>query len=95
MKDIYWTLGAYDVVPIMEAPDEKTAAACAFGSPSNEPGQDGEVILWAMQHKHPASMRTPGVAMKIGWPPNRGDKHLACRPRTLDSWMATVMSKPA
>ncbi len=26
----YWTLGAYDVVLIMEAPEEKTAAALAF-----------------------------------------------------------------
>jgi uncharacterized protein with GYD domain len=30
VKDIYWTLGAYDVVLIMEAPDDKTAATVAF-----------------------------------------------------------------
>ena len=30
VKDLLWTLGAYDVVLIMEAPDEKTAATCAF-----------------------------------------------------------------
>ena len=28
--DIYWTLGDYDVVIIMKAPDEKTAATVAF-----------------------------------------------------------------
>jgi uncharacterized protein with GYD domain len=27
VKEIYWTMGAYDVVIIMEAPDEKTATA--------------------------------------------------------------------
>jgi uncharacterized protein with GYD domain len=30
VKDIYWTLGEYDVVIIMEAPDDKTAANVAF-----------------------------------------------------------------
>ena len=27
IKDIYWTLGAYDVVLTMEAPDDETVAA--------------------------------------------------------------------
>jgi len=30
VKDIYWTLGMYDVVVCMEAPDDKTAAEVAF-----------------------------------------------------------------
>ena len=30
VHDIYWTLGAYDVVLTMEAPDEKIAATVAF-----------------------------------------------------------------
>jgi uncharacterized protein with GYD domain len=30
VKDIYWTLGQFDVVLTMEAPDEKTAAEVAF-----------------------------------------------------------------
>lgn len=27
IKDVYWTLGPYDVVAILEAPDEQTAAS--------------------------------------------------------------------
>ncbi len=27
LKDIYWTLGAYDIVAILEAPDDETATA--------------------------------------------------------------------
>jgi uncharacterized protein with GYD domain len=30
VQDIYWTLGAYDVVLTMDAPDEKVAATVAF-----------------------------------------------------------------
>ncbi len=30
LKDIYWTMGAYDVVAITEAPDEETATAVAL-----------------------------------------------------------------
>ena len=30
VKDTYWTLGAYDLVMIMEAPNETTAAQVAF-----------------------------------------------------------------
>jgi uncharacterized protein with GYD domain len=37
VKDIYWTLGAYDVVTIFEAPDETTMTAfgLAIGSAGN------------------------------------------------------------
>jgi len=27
LKDIYWTLGAYDIVAVLEAPDDETATA--------------------------------------------------------------------
>ena len=27
LKEIYWTLGAYDIVAILEAPDDETATA--------------------------------------------------------------------
>lgn len=30
VKDIYWTIGAYDIVTIMEAPDDETATAAAL-----------------------------------------------------------------
>jgi uncharacterized protein with GYD domain len=30
MKDVYWTLGQYDVVAIIEAPDEQSLAAFGF-----------------------------------------------------------------
>jgi uncharacterized protein with GYD domain len=30
VKDIYWTLGAYDLVVVTEAPDDETATAAAF-----------------------------------------------------------------
>ena len=30
LKDIYWTMGAYDIVAIMEAPDDETAIAAAL-----------------------------------------------------------------
>jgi uncharacterized protein with GYD domain len=30
MKDLYWTLGAYDVVALMEAPDDETATSIAL-----------------------------------------------------------------
>ena len=30
VKDIYWTLGAYDIVVISEAPDDETATAAAL-----------------------------------------------------------------
>jgi uncharacterized protein with GYD domain len=30
VKDIYWTMGAYDVVAIVEAPDDETATAAAL-----------------------------------------------------------------
>lgn len=37
VKDIYWTLGAYDVVTVFEAPDETTMTAfeLAIGSAGN------------------------------------------------------------
>ncbi len=31
VKEIYWTMGAYDVVIIMEAPNDKTATAVMLG----------------------------------------------------------------
>jgi uncharacterized protein with GYD domain len=30
VKDVYWTLGQYDAVTILEAPDDMTATAVAF-----------------------------------------------------------------
>jgi uncharacterized protein with GYD domain len=30
-KDVYWTLGAYDIVVVMEAPDDETVTAFALG----------------------------------------------------------------
>lgn len=30
VKDIYWTLGMYDVVTVFEAPDDETATAAAL-----------------------------------------------------------------
>jgi uncharacterized protein with GYD domain len=30
VKQIYWTLGAYDIVAILEAPDDETATAAAL-----------------------------------------------------------------
>jgi len=30
VKDMYWTMGAYDVVAIVEAPDDETATAAAL-----------------------------------------------------------------
>jgi len=30
VKDVYWTLGQYDIVAICEAPDDQTASALAF-----------------------------------------------------------------
>ena len=30
MKDVYWTLGPYDIVAISEAPDDETATAFAL-----------------------------------------------------------------
>ena len=37
VKDIYWTLGQYDIVSILEAPDEKavTALGLALGKSGN------------------------------------------------------------
>lgn len=32
MKSVYWTMGAYDVVAIVEAPDDETATAMALGT---------------------------------------------------------------
>lgn len=34
MKSVYWTLGAYDAVAIVEAPDDETATAMALGTGS-------------------------------------------------------------
>lgn len=34
VKDIYWTLGQYDVVIIAEAPNDETITAWAFGTGS-------------------------------------------------------------
>jgi uncharacterized protein with GYD domain len=31
MKEIYWTIGAYDAVLILEAPDDQTVAAALLG----------------------------------------------------------------
>jgi uncharacterized protein with GYD domain len=31
VKEIYWTIGRYDVVVVMEAPDDKTAAVVLLG----------------------------------------------------------------
>jgi uncharacterized protein with GYD domain len=31
LKDVYWTLGAYDIVIVMEAPDDETVTAFALG----------------------------------------------------------------
>ena len=30
MKEVYWTLGQYDIVAIVEAPDEQSFSACGF-----------------------------------------------------------------
>jgi len=30
LKDIYWTMGAFDIVAITEAPDDETATAAAL-----------------------------------------------------------------
>lgn len=37
MKDVFWTLGAFDVITIIEAPDEQslTAFGFALGSAGN------------------------------------------------------------
>ncbi|CAB3764443.1 GYD domain-containing protein [Paraburkholderia solisilvae] len=37
MKEIYWTLGGYDIVTVIEAPDEKSfmSFGCALGSAGN------------------------------------------------------------
>ena len=32
MKEIYWTLGPYDVVAVVEAPDDETATAFALAT---------------------------------------------------------------
>ena len=34
MKEAYWTLGPYDIVAIVEAPDDETATAIALASSS-------------------------------------------------------------
>jgi len=34
LKQIYWTLGAHDIVTIIEAPDDETATAIALASSS-------------------------------------------------------------
>jgi len=34
VKDIYWTLGPYDIVVITEAPDDETATAAALKNAS-------------------------------------------------------------
>jgi uncharacterized protein with GYD domain len=41
MKDIYWTMGQYDVVAVFEAPDDvsMSALALAIGSAGNIHGQ--------------------------------------------------------
>lgn len=31
VKEVYWTIGPYDVVVVMEAPDDETAAAVMLG----------------------------------------------------------------
>ena len=31
VKEIYWTIGSYDVVVVMEAPDDKTLAVALLG----------------------------------------------------------------
>ena len=31
VKDVYWTIGQYDIVAICEAPDDETATALALG----------------------------------------------------------------
>lgn len=31
VKEVYWTIGSYDVVVVMEAPDDETAAAVMLG----------------------------------------------------------------
>ena len=31
VKDVYWTMGAYDAVVIMEAPDDETAVSVMLG----------------------------------------------------------------
>ena len=34
VKDTYWTMGAYDVVAVIEAPDDETATASALKASS-------------------------------------------------------------
>ncbi len=34
MKEVYWTLGPYDVVTLVEAPDDETATALALAAGS-------------------------------------------------------------
>jgi len=32
LKDMYWTLGAYDIVSVLEAPDDETMTAFMLGA---------------------------------------------------------------
>ncbi len=53
VKDVYWTLGRFDVVAVIEAPDDETATALTLGlggarqrphpdAPGIHPGRDGQ-----------------------------------------------------
>ncbi len=59
MKDIYWTLGEYDVVAIFESPDEASITALTLAI-----GQSGNVRTQMLRAFDESEMK--GVLAKLG-----------------------------
>ncbi|MGH3328290.1 MAG: GYD domain-containing protein [Streptomycetales bacterium] len=58
MKEIYWTLGPYDIVGIFEAPDDETATAVALAI-----SKQGNARTLTMRAYDPGEMR--GILGKL------------------------------
>ena len=58
VKDIYWTLGSYDVVAICEAPDDESASALALSVGQFRFGT-GKATVMLQRRDHPPGLLDP------------------------------------
>jgi uncharacterized protein with GYD domain len=64
VKDIYWTLGSYDLVAILDAPNEETAMALLLAT-----GSMGNIRTQTLKVFSAEDMKS--ILAKMPWPGKR------------------------